>query len=97
MLHCEARAVWPHARPIRLVAGVWVTEPATEATFTRVKESVDRVNANLASYETIKRVFIEDRPLTVDGGMLTASLKVRRKKVYEAFRDKFESLYESAS
>jgi long-chain acyl-CoA synthetase len=78
-----------------LVAGVWVTEPATEATWAKVKERVDRVNASLASYETIKRVFVEDRPLTVDGGMLTASLKVRRKKVYEAFRDRFESLYEA--
>ena len=77
-----------------LVAGVWVTEPMSEATVGRVKESVDRVNANLASYETIKRVFVEDRPLTVDGGMLTASLKVRRKKIYEAFKDRFESLYE---
>jgi long-chain acyl-CoA synthetase len=78
-----------------LVAGVWVNEPATEATRARVEACVERVNAELASYETIKRVFVEDRPLTVDGGMLTASLKVRRKKVYEAFRDRFEALYEN--
>jgi len=78
-----------------LVAGVWVTEPASDATWAKVKAAVDRVNRELASYETIKKVFVEDRPLTVDGGMLTASLKVRRKKVYEAFRDRFESLYDS--
>jgi long-chain acyl-CoA synthetase len=78
-----------------LVAGVWVNEPATDATKAKVEASVERVNAGLASYETIKRVFVEDRPLTVDGGMLTASLKVRRKKVYEAFRDRFEALYEA--
>jgi long-chain acyl-CoA synthetase len=77
-----------------LVAGVWVNKPLTEATRARVDACVERVNAELAGYETIKRVFVEDRPLTVDGGMLTASLKVRRKKIYETFRDRFEALYE---
>jgi long-chain acyl-CoA synthetase len=78
-----------------LVAGVWVNEPASEATRARVEACVERINASLASYETIKRVFVEDHPLTVDAGLLTASLKVRRKKVYEAFRDRFEALYEN--
>ena len=32
-------------------------------------------------------------PLTVEDGLLTPSLKVRRKKVYERFRDRFEALY----
>jgi hypothetical protein len=31
--------------------------------------------------------------LTVEDGLLTASLKVRRRKVYEAFREAFEGLY----
>jgi long-chain acyl-CoA synthetase len=78
-----------------LVAGVWVNQPATEATRARVEACVERVNAGLASYETIKRVFVEDRPLTVEAGLLTASLKVRRKKIYEAFRERFEALYEN--
>ena len=37
-----------------------------------------------------------DEALTVNGGLLTASLKVRRKKVYEAFRPRFEALYDEA-
>ncbi len=55
---------------------------------------VEAVNAALASYETIKRLAVIDAPLTVENGLLTASLKVRRKKVYEAFRAQFEGLYE---
>jgi long-chain acyl-CoA synthetase len=58
-----------------------------------VQQSVDRVNARLASYETLKRWVVLDQPLTVEDGFLTASLKVRRRKVYEAFRGAFEGLY----
>jgi long-chain acyl-CoA synthetase len=81
-----------------LVAGVWLNPDAArglsgDESRARVQASVDRVNAELASFETIKKFAIMDRPLTVEGELLTASLKVRRKKVYEAFRMTFEGLY----
>jgi long-chain acyl-CoA synthetase len=59
-----------------------------------VQQRIERVNAQLASYETIKRFTVMDRPLTIEGEMLTPTLKVRRKKVYEAFRAQLEALYE---
>ncbi len=82
-----------------LVCGVWVNDDVASAmgeTELRaaVQKRVDAVNAELASYETIKRFAIVREPLTVEGGLLTASLKVRRKKVYERFKPVFESLYE---
>ena len=58
-----------------------------------VDERFALVNAEVASYESLKKFAIIDRPLTVEDGLLTATLKVRRKKVYEAFRDAFEALY----
>lgn len=84
-----------------LVAGVWL-DPALAAAAAgrgedvkaRVQSRVDAVNAQLASYETIKRWAVMEPSLTVDGGFLTQSLKVRRKKVYEGFRAAFEGLYE---
>jgi long-chain acyl-CoA synthetase len=91
-----------------LVAGVWLNaelvdvqlaargvkpESRGEALRALVEESVARVNAELASHESIKKFAIMDRPLTIDGGLLTPTLKVRRKKVYEAFREHFEALY----
>jgi long-chain acyl-CoA synthetase len=51
------------------------------------------VNAQLASYETIKKFAIIDTPLTVESGLLTSTLKVRRKQVYQAFGAKLEELY----
>jgi long-chain acyl-CoA synthetase len=93
-----------------LVAGVWLddsavqprlagAEPSARAASIRalVQERVDQVNAQLASYETIKKFFIADEPLSVENELLTASLKVRRKKVYDRFRALFESLYVETS
>ncbi len=93
-----------------LVAGVWLNDEAVRAHLADVKPGarqevlralvqtrIDRVNRGLASYETVKRFSIMDLPLTVEGGFLTQSFKVRRKKVYEAFREAFESLYAEES
>jgi len=92
-----------------LTAGVWINEGVAKtlvgadwdepskrdaALHKLVQERVDKVNAQLASYESIKKFVIMPTPLTVEGGLLTASLKVRRKKVYEAFKRQFEGLYE---
>jgi long-chain acyl-CoA synthetase len=93
-----------------LVAGVWVNDEAVKASLTDiapeardaalralVQKRIDRVNAELASYETIKKFAILSEPLTVESEMLTPSLKIRRKKIYEKHREVFESMYTGAA
>ncbi len=58
-----------------------------------VQGEVDRVNAGLASYETIKKFHLHPEPLSVEAGHLTPSLKLRRAKVWRAFGDKFDAMY----
>jgi long-chain acyl-CoA synthetase len=92
-----------------LVAAVWLNEATVnahldeagvtpdarvEARRALVQKRIDRVNAELASYETLKRFAIVDAPLTVEGELLTASLKIRRKKIYDVYRATFEALYD---
>ena len=48
---------------------------------------------DLAKFETIKKFWIADEPLTIEAGLLTSSLKLRRKAVYQRYRDRFEALY----
>lgn len=91
-----------------LVAAVWLHEAAVaahlkqhgvaeaaraEATRALVQRRLDEVNAQLASYETLKKFVIIDTPLTVESGLLTSTLKVRRKQVYQAFGAQLEELY----
>ena len=91
-----------------LTAGVWLNEAAVnaqldsqavaagardEARRALVQKRVDGVNSQLASYETIKKFLIIETPLTVEGGLLTSTLKVRRKQVYQSFGKQLEALY----
>jgi long-chain acyl-CoA synthetase len=86
-----------------LVAGMWIDRAAaaaelgSDATADRlralVQRRVDAVNETLASFETIKRFYLFEEPLSVDAGLLTSSLKVRRKAVYQRFRAELEGLY----
>ncbi len=65
--------------------------------YAAVAARVAAVNATLARHETIKRFEIFDEPLTVENGLITATLKVRRKHVNEAFRARFDALYVEAA
>ncbi len=93
----ERVVVYGDARPY-LVAAVWVRPDAlsdapVDERQRAVAARLETINAELARYESIKRHFIAEVPLTVDNGLLTSSLKLRRKAVYERLRDRFEALY----
>jgi long-chain acyl-CoA synthetase len=54
---------------------------------------VDEVNAGLASFEQIKKFCVAPQPFSVDGGELTASLKVKRRVVLEKYGALVEAMY----
>jgi long-chain acyl-CoA synthetase len=91
-----------------LVAGVWPNHAAIdahlaaegvaaaareEATRALVEQRIAKVNAQLASYESIKKFVLLGPALSVESGLLTPTLKIKRKKIYESFKDAFEALY----
>ncbi len=89
----ERVVVYGDARPY-LVAAVWMRAdiPAEERA-TLAAKRIEAINAELARYETIKKHFVAELPLTVEDGTLTSSLKLRRKIVYDRLRANFEALY----
>ena len=56
-------------------------------------KTVEEVNAKLARVEQIKKIRILTRPLSIEDGELTPTLKVKRAKVSEHFADEIEELY----
>ncbi len=57
---------------------------------------VDRVNRDLSSLEKVRRFIIAKEAFTIDNGMMTASLKIRRHKIRETYGAALEALYERA-
>jgi long-subunit acyl-CoA synthetase (AMP-forming) len=66
----------------------------------RVREfleaQVEVVNRSLARYETVRRFEVLPQEFTVEGGELTATLKLRRRIVYQKYADAIERLYATA-
>jgi long-chain acyl-CoA synthetase len=58
-----------------------------------VQVYIDRLNANLNRWETIKKFTILDHDLTVEAGELTPSMKLRRKEVNERYRGALDAHY----
>jgi long-chain acyl-CoA synthetase len=61
------------------------------------RHEVDRVNEPLAPFEKIKKFALLPRDLTLEGGELTPTLKVRRKIIAEKFAAVIEGLYGAES
>jgi len=56
-------------------------------------ERIEQLNAELPPYETIKKFVLLPRDFSVEGGELTPTLKLKRKVIYEKYRERIESLY----
>jgi long-chain acyl-CoA synthetase len=56
--------------------------------------AVDRVNRRLSQIERVRRFAIANEPFTIENGLLTGSLKVRRHKVRDAYRVELAGLYD---
>ncbi|MHA6791942.1 AMP-dependent synthetase/ligase [Pseudonocardia bannensis] len=60
-----------------------------------VQGYLDQLNTQVNRWESIKKFVLLERELTIEDGELTPSLKIRRKKVEDAHRDRLDALYTS--
>ena len=54
---------------------------------------LERVNEHLSNYERIKKFILLDHEMTLEGGQLTPSLKVKRRVVNQMYADRIEAMY----
>ena len=59
-----------------------------------VEGYVDQLNGTLNRWETIKKFTLLEEDLTIDAGMLTPSLKLRRRAVVDKYSDRIEAMYQ---
>ncbi len=58
-----------------------------------IKKEIEKVNKNLAKVETIKKFAILPQDFSIETGELTSTLKLKRRVVYQKYRDIIECLY----
>jgi long-chain acyl-CoA synthetase len=64
------------------------------AVHTEVQQAVNKLNKELPAFEQIRRFVIVDREFSIEAGELTATMKLRRSRIVENFRDQVDKLYE---
>jgi long-chain acyl-CoA synthetase len=79
---------WPHLAAL-IVPDVASREALAAGTLSgneihhRVQAAVDRVNARLAAKSRVRRFAVLSEPFTIENGLMTGTLKVRRRAVLE--------------
>jgi long-chain acyl-CoA synthetase len=58
-----------------------------------MQRQIDGLCADLSNYERVKRIALLERELSIEGGELTPTLKVKRRVVDEKYRDVINRLY----
>jgi long-chain acyl-CoA synthetase len=66
---------------------------AAEPVQKEIRKVVERVNKQLAPFEQIRKYRVLGRDFSIEDGELTATMKVRRARVMENFRESIEELY----
>jgi long-chain acyl-CoA synthetase len=74
-------------------ASTYAEAARSKAVQGRVKQTVEKLNAGLASYETVKRFTILDHDFSQETGQLTPTLKVKRKFCTAKYKAEIEAMY----
>lgn len=56
-------------------------------------ERIEHFNKTLPPYQTIKKFILLPREFSTEGGELTPTMKLKRKEIYNTYKDKIELLY----
>lgn len=69
---------------------------ANKEVFARIMKEVEKMNKDLAQYETIKTVAVIAQPFAVDTGELTPKLSLKRKVILKKYEAEFNRIYQES-
>ena len=76
-----------------LVALLVLSEENLNITHDQIEKEINKVNQNLSKIEHIKKFFTINEKFSIENGMLTPTLKLKRKKILENYKQDLEKLY----
>ncbi len=76
-----------------LVALLVINDEKKSLTEEEIKQEIEKVNKKLSKIENIKKFFIINEKFSIENGMLTPTLKLKRFKIVQKYKNSFEKLY----
>ena len=76
-----------------LVALLILSDEKNKSNDSEIKLEIENINKNLTKIEKIKKFFIIKEKFSIDNGMLTPTLKLKRFKIINKYKNNFENLY----
>ncbi len=76
-----------------LVALIVPTEEKKHTFDIDFEKELEKINKNLTKIEKIKKYFVINEKFSIENGMLTPTLKLKRYKIVNMYKKKFENLY----
>ena len=76
-----------------LVALIVLTPEQKDLLNEDIQKEIEKINRNLTKIEKIKKYFTTRKQFTIENGMLTPTLKLKRYKIIEKYKKEFEKLY----
>ena len=58
-----------------------------------IQKEIENINKNLSKVENIKKFFVVNEKFTIENGMLTPTLKLKRYKIIKKYINNFKKLY----
>ena len=69
-------------------------DPETRSTVEReLAPLLEQINAKVSGYEQLQMLVIADTPWSIENGMLTPTMKIKRSKIEDQVKDKLETWY----
>jgi long-chain acyl-CoA synthetase len=59
----------------------------------KIEDEIKKINKKLSKIEKIKKYFVIKKQFTIENGMLTPTLKLKRYKIIKKYKNDFENLY----
>ena len=88
----EQAIVYGDNKPF-LVALIVLTEDKKFNFDEKFNEELEKINKNLTKIEKIKKYFVIKEKFSIENGMLTPTLKLKRYKIIQMYKKEFENLY----
>jgi len=59
----------------------------------RIEKEIDKINEHLGNWERIKKIELTPEVWSIESGLLTPTLKLKRKAIKEKFIDLYNKMY----